>query len=125
MLCMLNLEKLAVNFEVLFTTGSIIHILLRWLSIFGQNQCIVYCMYTVVPVSFWHSTLLLKPYVLLGPGTSMPQMKRNKLGDFFHDNYKLFFASYFLVRLVQGVIKGNFLLLITASNLYHNPVKIS
>ena len=124
MLYMLNPEKPAVGFEVLFMTGSTVHKLLRWFSTFGQNQCIVYCMYIAVAAPFLRSTLQWKPYMLIRSGASIPRTKRNMLAYFLHDNCELFFAGYFLVRLLQEVVKGNFPLFITASDFCHNPVPI-
>ena len=82
-------------------------------------------MYTVVAAPFLRSTLERKPYVLLRLEASTSWTKKNMLGKIFYDNCKLFFADYFFVRLLQGVIKDNFPLLITASNLSHNLVQFS
>ena len=48
--------------------------------------------------------------------------KKNMPGDFLHDNCNLLFAVDFLIRLVQRVVNGNFLLAAIANCFCHNPV---
>lgn len=119
---MLNLEELVKSFEVFFITSSTVYKLLRWFYTLSQNQYIIYCIHTAIDGSFLYNILQRKFYMLLRLETFILPTKKNLFDNFFYDNFKLFFASYFFVKFVQGVIKDNFLLFIIISDFYHNLI---
>lgn len=124
MLFILNPEEPAVNFKVLFIVGSIVYYLLKLFFTFSQNQYIVYNIYTIIAVSFLYNIFQRKLYIFFKLKAFIPRIKKNMLGDYLYHIYKLFFASYFLVKFVQRVVKSNFSLFIIPSDLYYNLVQI-